>query len=108
MTSPQSTMFGTHFFAFCRLSTSLGLTNSMGLYRYQPFNAATVALTLASLIDPPTPSPNLSKPEYTPTTNTGCELSLPVSDISLGTGGSKPSRLQRSSRSLLGSLNVNS
>src|SRR5436309_1674336 len=60
-------------------SVSLGTLKSTGLYRYQPFSAATAARVLASSRLEPAPSPSLSLPEYTPRTNTGCLLFSPFS-----------------------------
>jgi hypothetical protein len=102
MTSPGSTIFGFHLPFGSPASTSLGTTTFIGLYKYQPFNAAVAALFLASSKLPPAPSPNLSLPENTPTTNTGCALARPVSLINRATGGSNPSLKHNRERSRVG------
>jgi hypothetical protein len=102
ITSPQSTIFGFHLLGLTSPSMELGTVTSSGLYRYHPFSAAAAALNRASFNELPTPSPSLSLPEYTPTTNTGCLLSRPVSEMRRATGASKPSRAQRRDRSRVG------
>ena len=108
MTSPQSTIFGRHLLVSTFPSVLLGTVTSNGLYKYQPLSAAAAARILASCSELPTPSPSLSLPEYTPTTNTGCLLSRPVSDIRRATGGSNPSRAQSRDKSRVGMLKSNS
>src|SRR5271154_6250239 len=104
--SPESTSSGVQGFA-PGSSISLGTLKSRGLYRYHPFNAATAALVLASSRLEPAPSPSLSLPEYTPTTNTGCLLFRPVSLNIRATGDLKPSLAQSRLKSLVGILKLN-
>lgn len=61
MISPISIYVGSHGVVFSWVSISLGTRTSLpGLYKYQAFNAAILALVLASLKLGPDPSPSLS------------------------------------------------
>src|SRR3954453_10290244 len=104
--SPESTKTGDHGSAPSS-SVSLGTRKSTGLYRYQPFSAATAARVLASSRLEPAPSPSLSLPEYTPTTNTGCLLFRPVSLNIRATGDRKPSLAHNRLRSRVGNRKLN-
>ena len=99
--SPISTTFSLHLLPS---AASLGSVTSplTGEYKYQLLSAAAAALTRASFRLAPAPSPNLSPPEYTPTTKTGVRDSLPVSEMRRATGGSQPSRAQSRERSRVG------
>ena len=104
-TSPQSTINGSH--AFPSPSASLGTRSVNGLYKYQPFSAATAARTRASSRLPPVPSPNLSRPEKMPTMKTGCRVRRPVSLRMRAVGFSSPSRAQSRDKSRVGILKSN-
>lgn len=85
--------------------SSLGSLASRGLYRYQALSALPKDLILASLRELPSDVANKFSPEKQPTTYTGVEENLPVSEMSLIVGGCMLLVLNNLVNNFPGSLN---
>src|SRR6202790_1426487 len=83
--------------AFSSSSVRLGTAYSHPAcsYKYHALKAFVLARVLASFTLTPCPSPNFSRPEYTPTTNTGARVFRPDSAMRRDIGRGIFNRSQR-------------